>query len=135
MRCLWDTSILSDYLKRRDAALLARAAKYLNQHGEFSISTITRWETLRGLRWKKSPVQLMRLAAFCRQNQILALTDRIIDLAADLWADLQRTGQPIGDNDILIAATALHHGLALATRNLAHFHRVPGLTLDDWTHP
>lgn len=31
--------------------------------------------------------------------------------------------------DILIAATALHHDLALVTRNRAHFQRIPGLKL------
>ena len=43
--------------------------------------------------------------------------------------DLQRRGQTIGDPDILIAATALHHDLTLLTRNLRHFTRIPGLML------
>jgi len=36
-------------------------------------------------------------------------------------------GQPIGAHDLWIAATALAHGLGVATRNSAHFGRVAGL--------
>jgi tRNA(fMet)-specific endonuclease VapC len=46
-----------------------------------------------------------------------------------LRGDLQRRGQIIGDPDILIAATALHHDLTLLTRNRNHFMRLPGLKL------
>ncbi len=53
-------------------------------------------------------------------------------MAADLWASLKQGGTLIGDNDIFIAATALHHGLALATGNVAHFSRIPGLILEDY---
>jgi len=35
----------------------------------------------------------------------------------------------IGDFDILIAATALHHDLTLVTRNRRHFERIPNLAL------
>lgn len=35
--------------------------------------------------------------------------------------------QQIGDIDLLIAATALHHDLTLLTRNVRDFRLVPGL--------
>jgi tRNA(fMet)-specific endonuclease VapC len=35
----------------------------------------------------------------------------------------------VGDMDLLIAATAIHHDLALLTRNVRDFRLVPGLTL------
>jgi predicted nucleic acid-binding protein len=37
--------------------------------------------------------------------------------------------------DLLIASTALIHGLTLVTHNLAHFVNVPGLTIVDWLAP
>jgi len=40
------------------------------------------------------------------------------------WA---RAKEPIGAHDLWIAATALAHGLGVATRNSAHFNRVAGL--------
>ena len=41
-------------------------------------------------------------------------------------ATLQRSGQPLPDFDLVIAATALHHGLVLLTED-HHFARVAGL--------
>src|SRR5262249_17466933 len=37
--------------------------------------------------------------------------------------------------DLIIAATALHHGLSLATGIVKHFNRIPSLTIEDWTKP
>ena len=44
---------------------------------------------------------------------------------------LRRKGRPLPENDIWIAATALRHGLALATRD-AHFQTVDGLVTESW---
>jgi len=46
---------------------------------------------------------------------------------------LERAGQVIGGNDLMIAAIALTHGLTLVTNNGAEFQRVPGLQVEDWT--
>jgi predicted nucleic acid-binding protein len=38
----------------------------------------------------------------------------------------------IDDADILIAATALVHGYAVATNNEAHYRRISTLTIQNW---
>lgn len=48
------------------------------------------------------------------------------------WA-LEAAGQPIGERDLVIAATALAHGLTVATGNTREFGRVAGLSVEDWT--
>ena len=48
---------------------------------------------------------------------------------ARLWAGLAGSGALIGAHDMLIAATALTRGAAVATLNLREFSRVPGLTI------
>ncbi len=48
---------------------------------------------------------------------------------AELWAELARSGAPIGPHDLLIGATALAQGHVLATLNEREFRRVPGLRL------
>lgn len=48
---------------------------------------------------------------------------------ADLWAALSREGSLLGAHDMLIGATALARGCALATLNERDFRRVPGLRL------
>ena len=40
--------------------------------------------------------------------------------------------QPIGERDLLIAATALAHDLTVVTHNAREFRRVPGLAVEEW---
>ena len=48
-------------------------------------------------------------------------------------ASLERKGQVIGPNDMLIAAVALSRNAVLVTNNTREFSRIDGLKLDDWT--
>jgi tRNA(fMet)-specific endonuclease VapC len=47
-------------------------------------------------------------------------------------AYLTQRGQPIGPNDLLIAAHASALGMTLVTDKLREFERVPGLKLENW---
>ena len=77
----------------------------------------------------------MAFDTFCQNSEVLPLTEAIIDRASGIYADLHRRGQPVGDADILIAATALEHDLVLPTNNENHFSRVSGLVIDNWSSP
>ena len=64
---------------------------------------------------------------------------QVIDLEADvareygqLRAHLRSIGQPIGPNDLWIAAHALARAVPLITHNLSEFRRVPGLAVETW---
>ncbi|WP_316573586.1 PIN domain-containing protein [Nocardia canadensis] len=48
-------------------------------------------------------------------------------IRAGVWADLARRGQEIGAHDVLVAATAMSIGWQVATANVRHFERIPGL--------
>ena len=50
----------------------------------------------------------------------------------EIRAHLEKLGQPIGGNDLLIAAHARALGLVMVTHNLREFQRVPGLLVEDW---
>jgi tRNA(fMet)-specific endonuclease VapC len=65
----------------------------------------------------------------------LPFDDRCAEDAGLIRLDLERSGRPIGPNDLLIAATARAYDLALVTHNLREFGRVPGLRIDDWENP
>jgi|CXWL01.1.fsa_nt_gi predicted nucleic acid-binding protein len=64
-----------------------------------------------------------------RGFDILDVTQEIADTWALLRGRLRRTGITVGDNDLLIAASALQHEMIVVTRNLRHFSHVPGLSL------
>ncbi len=132
-RFIVDTDILS-LLMRKNAAVLARAGTYLSEHRRFTISIITRYEILRGLKAKDALKQAERFADFCARNQVLPIDDNVIVLAADIYADLYKRGELIADADILIAASAMANGCGIATNNETHFRRVTGLQVENWSH-
>jgi tRNA(fMet)-specific endonuclease VapC len=57
----------------------------------------------------------------------LPITEPIARVHAEIWADVERRGQRLGAHDLWLAATALAHGLGMATRNRVDFRRVRGL--------
>jgi tRNA(fMet)-specific endonuclease VapC len=130
-KTLVDTDVLSAIMRSVPQAL-AGARSYLADHPQLSVSLITRFEILRGLKAKRASAQLAVFDAFCSKNEILAIDDSIIVRAAEIYAELHSRDRLIPDADILIAATALKHGLTIATNNVGHFSRITGLKIDNW---
>lgn len=130
-----DTDILNEVLKKKNLNVVRRAAEYLAEHSQFAMSSITRYEALRGLKEKNASAQLARFQRFCRNTEILAVTEEILDTAADLWVTGRKSGLVPKDADLIIAATALHRGRVLVTGNTAHFSWIPGLILQNWRSP
>ena len=63
-----------------------------------------------------------------------------IDIAASrnygqIRNELERIGQPIGANDLWIAAQGLALGATVVTDNIREFERVAGLRLENWLLP
>ena len=63
---------------------------------------------------------------------ILEFDDKAAWLFGQVTAYLQRVGQPAGDMDVLIAATAMAAGHGIVTRNIAHFANIPQLTVEQY---
>ena len=132
LQVVLDTDVLSAVM-RRNPLVLPSARKYLTEYGSFTLSVITRYEILRGLRAKGALRQQMAFDRLCSLSTVLPVTDDVADRAAEIYADLRGRGSLIGDADILIAATALVHGLGVVTNNQDHFKRVPGLSVGTWS--
>jgi tRNA(fMet)-specific endonuclease VapC len=128
---LVDTDVLSASMRKHPLAT-ERARHYLELHREFTFSVITRYEVLRGLYAKGAAKQLVAFDQLCAASRVLPLTDVIIVQSARIYADLHRRGELIGDADILIAATAITHGLDVVTINDAHFRRIQNLQIQNW---
>ena len=59
----------------------------------------------------------------------LPITTSVARAHAEIWAGLERSGEAIGAHDMWIAATAISHGMEVATANSTEFERVPGVTV------
>lgn len=68
---------------------------------------------------------------------VLPVDARVAELYARVQAACSRIGRPRPAFDLLIAATALVHGLILATCNARHFAGIEDLSVEDWSrdHP
>jgi tRNA(fMet)-specific endonuclease VapC len=128
-RCLLDTDVLV-HLFRGQPQVTARMERYQSEHGEFDLSAISYYELERGAETNQRKYQLWR--EFVTLCHVVELDQRIADTAAHLYKALAARGELIADADLLIAATAVTHGLTLVTHNTQHFSRVAGLQLEDW---
>lgn len=97
---------------------------------ERAISVITVSELLHGV-LRAGGGRRMRRAAFVEhllaELRAIPITERVARVHADVWAQLSARGEIIGAHDLWIAATAVAHGLAVATGNAGEFRRVEGL--------
>lgn len=128
MALLIDTDLLVD-LERAGSS--GEAERLLGDE-DVAISVITVSELLHGVIRAQGAARARR-GAFVEHIlaglQAIPITEPVARAHADIWAQLTARGEPIGAHDLWIAATALAHGLGVATRNGAHFERVPGLRL------
>ena len=101
---------------------------------EIALCSIVKAELLFGAhRSSRVDTNLQRLKLFFSPLECFAFDDRCAEHYALIRADLMAQGQPIGPNDLMIAATARANDAILVTNNIGEFSRVAGLQLEDWT--
>jgi len=62
----------------------------------------------------------------------LSYTPKAAQHYGSIRASLEMMGQPIGVNDLHIAAHARSEGLVLVTNNIREFEKVPALQVENW---
>ena len=66
------------------------------------------------------------------QITTVSFTIQEIKIAASIRQDLRAKGQPIGADDLLIAATAISNNLILVTANTKEFERINQISWENW---
>ena len=129
-RFLLDTNIVSDLVRNPQG----RIAKKLAQVGEDQVATsiIVAAELRYGAAKKGSPRLSTQLEAILGALEVIALEPPADVAYGEVRAALERTGQLIGPNDLLIAAQSLTLEMVLVTDNEREFARVAGLEMQNW---
>ena len=83
-------------------------------------------------RSSRSAQSFAAIRDFVSSVQVADLDAKVARLYGRLRAHLRAIGQPIGPNDLWIAAHALALDVPLITHNLAEFQRVPDLSVESW---
>ncbi len=126
MALLIDTDLLIDL----ERGVGTPAVEQLLGDEDRAISVITVSELLHGV-LRATEAHRTRRRAFVEHVlgglRAIPITEPVARVHAEVWADLATRGEVVGAHDLWIAATALAHGLGIATRNASDFGRVAGL--------
>ena len=133
---VFDTDVLS-YVLRRDppAGLLRKIAEIdpLDQ----ATTSITLGELVYGAHRSKRPEHFMnRLRKLLLPNlRVLAFDRKAAEVYGEVRATLEKIGRPVAEPDLRIASICLRRDASLATGNVRHYQKVPGLKVEDWLKP
>lgn len=123
---LLDTVIVAGYFNR-DAAILKKMSD-----ATVYVSSTTIGELYFGAyNSGKTQQNIQNIQQFSSLISILVVDENTANWYGKIKKALRAKGRPIPENDIWIAASAMQHGLILATRD-AHFNQVENLTIDIW---
>lgn len=130
---LLDTSVYCQPIRRKPLASVQRRWSTIGD-ARLCISVICELEVLQGLEMKDSE-RLWNLYRNVLANRlpILPVDRAVAEQYARLAAQLRTKGEPRPQFDLLIAATALAHGLVVATCDPDHFTGIDGLEVEDWS--
>ena len=126
-----DTDICIYIIKRKPESVLKRLE--MLQPGQLAMSAITFAELMNGAK-KSQHVEgnIAKLNELAELLEIRAFDQKAAVTYGDVRSTLEKKGNIIGSNDLLIAAHALSLNLILVTNNEKEFKRVDGLRIENW---
>jgi len=126
-----DTNTCVFYLNNSNANVVEQLEKLPTAN--IKIPSMVAAELLYGAEKSGKREHNMRVfKTFLSIYEIVGFDEKAVDYYAVIRADLERKGQKIGGNDIIIAAIVLAGGGILITNNTDEFSRVQGLKTEDW---
>jgi len=134
MRYLLDTNIVSYFLRDASASLSQRILDSRPQ--DLAISTISAGELRFGLS-KLAPSKRANSLSLRLNHLFNSLSIEPLPVEAalhygEIRQQLEALGQPIGGNDLWIAAHALAQDFTLVSNNTGEFQKVAKLHLENW---
>jgi tRNA(fMet)-specific endonuclease VapC len=130
MRFMLDTNIVSDMVRHPQG----RVAKRIAEVGETLVCTsiIVAAELRCGAARRGLPRFTGQLETVLRALDVLPLEAPVDAVYGALRARLEEIGQPIGANDLFVAAHALALRCILVTDNEREFSRIKALPVENW---
>ena len=126
-----DTDICIYIIKQKPVSVLNHLKLFQPEY--LAMSAITFAELMNGAK-KSQYIQenVSKLNALAELLNILPFDRLAADFYGDVRSSLEKRGEIIGSNDLLIAAHALSLDLILVTNNEKEFKRVKGLKIENW---
>lgn len=137
MKYLVDTNVLSE-VRRPQGNPQVRTKLAAIDDGDLFLSVISIGEISRGIAKLDPEKQRRELEKWMAQaerhfgDRVLPVDRDIAQLWGELTARLTKVGRTLHTPDGLIAATAIHHGLRLMTRNISDFELTGVILANPW---
>ena len=138
MSFLLDTAVVSELVRKSPSAAVL---KWIDGQDEATLhlSVLTIGELEKGVARLPASVRRSRLQSWVRRDLAERFGGRLLPIdtrTAARWGAIagesEKRGTPLPVIDCLIAATALVHGLAVATRNVGDFERCGVTCVNPW---
>ena len=129
-RYLLDTNIVSDLVRHPDGVVRDRIAEVGEE--TVCISLVVASELRFGAAKRNSKRLSKQVELILSALPVLSLESPVDEHYAEIRVALEKSGNPIGPNDLLIAAHCRALGLTLVTHNLKEFSHVPKLRVENW---
>lgn len=129
MHYMLDTDIASYLIRGNHPGV---TEKFTELYDKCVISSITAAELQYGARKRNNRVLTQKVQAFCNLIPIIPWNEDAASNYAKLRVELETAGTPIGNMDMMIAASAIAEEAVLITNNTGHFSKIPFLDLENW---
>jgi predicted nucleic acid-binding protein len=126
-----DSNIVSFYI-RHNQQIIQRVQDELTAGNDVLIAPVAYYEVKRGLIAINAQKRLKEFGALCVVLGVGLLDNTLLDVAAEIYADLRGKKLTVEDADILTAAFCKVHDFILVTHNARHFEVISGLRYCDW---
>ena len=141
MAWLLDTNVLSELRRPKpEQRVVAFVAGCLPE--QLHISAVTLAEIRFGIETVSEPTRRAELNDWLAHTVRPMFDGRVLQITEDImlkWRFLveegRKTGHTFPQPDLIIAATALHHGLTVATRNRSDYDKARVSVINPWDAP
>jgi len=130
MRYLLDTNIVSEMIRSPQGRVTAHVRDV--GEGQVATSIIVAAELRYGATKKGSARLTAQVEAVLGAIEVLPFEEPADRVYGVLRSSLEQKGQPLGGNDLLIAAQALSLGFTLVTANEREFAKIDDLQCENW---
>jgi len=131
MRYLLDTNICIAYLNGRSDNVRDNFLQY--NPSDIFLCSVVKAELIYGaMKSQKKDENLQKLKYFFDRFNSFAFDDNSSIIYGQIRADLEKIGNIIGPNDLMIASIAISNDITLVTNNTKEFSRVKNLKIEDW---
>jgi predicted nucleic acid-binding protein len=141
MAWLADTNILSELRRRKPEPRVTAFVSYLPLDQIF-VSTVTLAEIRFGIELVSDPARRAELNDWLAlkvrpmfEGRVLQVTEEIMLKWRLLVEEGRKTGHTFSQPDLLIAATAIHHGLTVITRDRSEYDKAGAAVVNPWESP